>query len=64
MFCSVLKKENTNSSLNEIQQNLKGNTRKGDMLPIINTSNTHIRSFAKRPIMHTNIAGHQSWESI
>ena len=40
MFCSVLKKENANSSLNE-------NKKKGDMLPIIITSNTYIQCFAK-----------------
>ena len=47
MFCLVLKKENKNSSLNKIQQSLEENTNKGDMLPIIITSNTHIQSFVK-----------------
>ena len=47
MFCLVLKKENKNSSSNKIQQSLEENTNKGDMLPIIITSNTHIQSFVK-----------------
>ena len=47
MFCSVLMKENMNSSLNKVQQDLEENIKKGDMLPIIITQNTHTRSFVK-----------------
>ena len=47
MFCSVLKKKSMNSRSNEIQQNLQRNIKKGQILPIIITSNTHIQSFVK-----------------
>ena len=36
-----------NLSSNEIQRNLQEHIKKGDMLPIIITSNTHIQSIVK-----------------